>query len=267
LQRNYQELERLKTGARETANDWPDWQEASRRFESALQDIHQTMPPTSRQYLRRYTRLLWAENQHRLDAREADIFKQREAGDAAGAVNDFVQLYWHSGGGFNQQDFKWERCACGAWAVLSFRVRVLSMPLHVRIDPSVRVGITAIRIIEITDRASGKVLMAYTSGRRLRRLACRGTGRWIGSGGKSAFLLSYGPDPQLFLPPLDNIETGSELNITIKLKPLSITRFLEEHSVVLPGELHLRWKQRLMKAAGKGTDLLSSAGRFLPFRR
>ncbi len=195
-----EELERLKGGALETAAAWPDWETASAQFEAALQEICEQTRPVSRKYLESHTRQAWENNQNRLDARELHFFSCREAETQEKRLDDFVQVYWHTGEGFSQEKFKWGHTSGEGWGVTSVEISPEKDAFHLRIDPSVRIGIVQIKRVRVLSGSGGETLFFANSRKSWRKIALAGTARWLKITNGYCLLASFGNDPQLILP-------------------------------------------------------------------
>ncbi len=223
------ELSRLKHGAIMTARKWPDWEDSSRQFEHALEEISLTTNVTSRTYLQHHTEYVLSDNQERLAAKEYHIFADREKamGSETESIDNFIQLYWHEGEGFNQNNFTWAYYKSGQWETISLETEISSLPFHIRIDPSVRIGmvlIDYIRIISITEK---RVVMEYSRSSDWEKIHVCGTARMISN--QTMFILeSYGNDPQLVLPELDAITEKDRISIEIRIKELGFGQSLHE---------------------------------------
>jgi len=246
LRSDHDELERLKAGAQKTAIGWPDWETSTSQFEGALEEIRTTAMPTSRHYLRRYSRQLWEDNQNRLNAKEVDFFSKREALNQGGNTDDFVQLYWHVGEGFNQHNFKWAHFVGGQWTTILLHAEAFDAPFYIRIDPSVRMGITIIERIEISNEATGRKLMTFRSKKELKSIEVSGTACRLQTA-KNLTLFSYGNDPQLLLPPLEAISAGTDLVISINMKGIGFRHFTEQRCLIRFANPFYLWRHVVKK--------------------
>jgi hypothetical protein len=227
LRKDPGELQRLKTGALQTAHSWPDWRDASMRFVTALEEIRTTTPPTSRQYLKRHTQRIRKDNQNRLDAREHTFFSRQEAAAGQGALDDFVQLYWHTGEGFNQQNFSWLHFRSNEWTTATLDVEPDDALFHLRIDPSVRVGVIQIRRITISCGASGRKIFIANTRKAWRAVALAGTAKWLKKRNSFGLIASFGNDPQLIMPALKLHPAESSVRVEIELRTMGYSQAMK----------------------------------------
>lgn len=227
LRKDPGELQRLKTGALQTARSWPDWRDASMRFVTALEEIRTATPPTSRQYLQLHTQKIWEDNQNRLDAREYTFFSRREAGAGQGALDDFIQLYWHTGEGFNQQNFSWSHFRSNQWTTATLEVEPDDALFHLRIDPSVRVGVIQIRRISVSCKASGRKIFTANSRKAWQTVALAGTAKWLKKRNSFGLIASFGNDPQLIMPALKLHPAESRVRIEIELRTMGYSQAMK----------------------------------------
>ncbi len=239
LRQNPGELQRLKAGALQTAHGWPDWRDASLRFEGVLEEIRASTPPTSRQYLQRHTQRIWEENQNRLDARELAFFSRREAAVDQNAGDDFVQLYWHTGEGFNQQNFTWSHFSCNEWTTVTLDVAPADTLFHLRIDPSVRVGVIQIRHITISGSTLGRKILTVKSRKAWRLVALAGTAKWLKKRNSFCMIASFGNDPQLIMPALERLPEESSVRIEIELRSMGYSQAMKDFCCDLMSPLRL----------------------------
>jgi glycosyltransferase involved in cell wall biosynthesis len=227
LRDDQEELTRLKAGALATASAWHDWEDSTREFEAVLHDIVKGKR-TSRAYLQRHTGLLYEQHALKISAREWEAFQHREShenGDPTG-IDNFIQLYWHYGDGWSAERFMWKHYASGKKAVVTFDLNVDKVPINLRIDPSVRIGIIEMISIEIYQESIGrKVFSTVLDGFGL--LATHGTIANLTRKGKNIYL-SYGSDPQFILPVLNTVRPGENIQITIELKEMGFKQFISQ---------------------------------------
>lgn len=229
-------LQQLKKGAADTAYSWPDWQVSSSEFEQALVKIR-TQKKTSRAYLKRWTEKLSDDNTSRLRAREVELFLEREKhrGSDNERIDNFIQLYWHGGEGWSQERFKWVHYKSGERTTVSFEVDISCCPFWIRLDPGVRLGMIEIYSIEVLNRSSGRTVMKFFKPDDFDVLYMDGTICRVTSKENGVYF-SYGSDPQLILPAIEEGEIGDSLRIEISLQEMGVRRFVDEYcSVMSPG--------------------------------
>jgi len=221
------ELERLKEGALETAAAWPDWETASAKFESAIEEICEQTRPVSRKYLENHTRQAWDDNQNRLDARELLFFSRRESRVEGERLDDFVQVYWHIGEGFSQEKFTWVHTSKKDWGVTSVEISPGNDVFHLRIDPSVRLGVVQIKRILVSSTSDGKTLFLANSKKSWRNVGLSGTARWLKITNGFCLLASFGNDPQIILPVIRKSADEKTVRIEIEHRSMGYARAFE----------------------------------------
>jgi hypothetical protein len=225
------ELERLKQGAAQTAASWPDWEECSDAFEKALLAIADRRP-ASRDYFRLRTEELFDETQPFLKSRTRDDFAEREKAVRDGKETDksnFAEFYWDGNGDFNQENTKWHHYVSEEWATVSFEVRAKEIPLWLRLDPSIRIGIIEIDSITVRNKTRDTEIMAFREADAFQTLFLAGDLKWIIPERKN-IVFAYGRDPIIVLPAVEEgrAEVGDVITVTIRLKERGVQQFFEE---------------------------------------
>ena len=229
LKHNPEILDRLKHGARNTADTWPDWEESSRLFENALLSIR-SGPPISRTYLSRMTQHLFKANATSASNRELQRFTDREKyGDSnRELLHNFIQIYWHNGEGFSEETSISNHYLSGKWIVSSFYISASrSAPFFIRIDPSIRIGVVLIDYIRIMIDGKKSQSVEYSKSLGWKKVEVYGTARII-SKNNILMLESFGNDPQLVVPELDNITEEDRISIEVKVKEIGFGQTLHE---------------------------------------
>ena len=228
LQNDPDELDRLKAGATATAAKWYDWENSSQEFEQSLKRISQGSI-ISRAYLKEQTETLFANHQLRTAAREMEVFTQRaeEKIDSASAVDNFVQFYWHSGEGWSQDRCQWIHYSCGDLVTASFVLDVGITPIHLRIDPSVHIGVIELHSIRVAVCDSKEEIFLCDNAKDLSRIDIQGTFYLLHSG-KNMLFFSYGDDPQFVLPFCEKVESKACIEVTIVFREMGVRQFLAE---------------------------------------
>jgi hypothetical protein len=224
-------LQRLKDGARKTADAWPDWSESSRQFETATKQILQQQKP-SPAYIRKWIDDREQEKNHLWFLKEILRFaeRERETGVAVSDRHNFVQIYTKVGDAPVDPDrVSWFYYRSDEATTITAIRPVDGLPFWIRIDPSVRIGVTLIDSIMVKNLTSGQVLMNLESAKDFDQLFLSGTTKRIGWQHKAAFI-SYGIDPWFYLPPIMEAEIGDELEITMSFKELGVTQFANRYS-------------------------------------
>lgn len=108
LKNDPDELQRLKRGARQSAEKWIDWQGATLEFEKALKKITQQQP-TNQKYLQSWSNKVEADNLDRITKREVIRFQNRERAEINPPdTNNFIQVYcWAEKVIFYQSQFNY----------------------------------------------------------------------------------------------------------------------------------------------------------------
>jgi len=188
-------LAKLKHGALETAASWPDWETASTTFATQLLGSATGRSETSAGFLEMH-------NRHFIEVRE-NAFSQRAMQrmamrDGAGdAHRNCVQVYCDGGAGImgelrdGYESGKWSNCrvvqeGLGNW-------------VRIRVDPSVLIGVVAVRAIRISDNESGLVLAEWGENSTWDDIGVTGTAVCLRQS-PCLVLESFGEDPQLVLP-------------------------------------------------------------------
>jgi len=222
-------LDRLKAGARETAKNWPDWEVSTQNFEHALMKFKADTRP-KRAHLTRFTRYLSDSGFYALRNRELKRFAIRENEGSFGdqPIHNFIQLYWHSGEGFSEIDSLWAHYNSGDWVVCSFKIPSTTIPLYLRIDPSVRIGVILLQRIRVFIAETDRTLMNFTTSGDWEKLVFGGSAISLRQA-PYPILESVGEDPQIILPSLKNIPNNRALMINIKLKEVGFREILKEY--------------------------------------
>ena len=248
LKHNPEILGRLKAGAKNTADTWPDWEESSRLFENALLSIR-SGPPISRTYLGRITQHLFKADVTSTSNRELQRFADRERdGDSdRKLLHNFIQVYWHNGEGFSEETSISNHYLSGKWIVSSFYIRPSrSSPFFIRIDPSIRIGIVLIDYIRIMTDGKKSQSVEYSNSMGWEKVEVCGTGRII-SKNNILMLESFGNDPQLVVPELDNITEEDRISIEVRVKEIGFGQALHELCPDIIRESLRPWQRFFLK--------------------
>ncbi len=231
LKENPAQLQRLKDGAKKTAENWPDWSVATSSFAQALVEITQ-QAGASRQYLSSWTKKLKDDSDTRFIAKTAREFTRRESEPRGSTVefDNFVQLYcWQEEEGLQPDNVHWFHYISGKPVTASFEVLLSGFPFWIRIDPSVRMGVLTIDSIEILNKRTGGKMFACSKPDEFRQLYVTGTLQNLQLNESNSFL-SYGDDPQIVLPAINSGEVGDRLKVNISLLESSVVQFVRQHS-------------------------------------
>ena len=210
-------LNRLKTGALETAAKWPDWDEAARAFSEAVQSLAAEEHHITQQLLEDHNNYYLANREHHFRAREMMRFSNRETMQkkVKKQNNNFVQIYWHTGQGFSNDLTRTCGFTINQWQECSVVLPSYDEPLKIRVDPSVRVGVVTIKRITLRDEKSGNSLKTWDKSAGFEGLRLAGTARLLGL--KEGYtLFAYGEDPRIILPDT-YLPENSALTVEIEL--------------------------------------------------
>ena len=225
LQDDPNELNRLKNGAKKTAEAWHDWGQSSEEFELSLKSIIKGSR-ISRTYLKKQTETLFEQHQLRTTAQEIELFNNREKADldAKEEIDNFVQFYWHNGDGWSQERCQWVHYRSGEWTTASFKLEVKRIPIFLRIDPSIHMGVVSLRSIQILESEHNKKCLLWESGKDLSGIEIQGTFCAVLQPRDMA-CLSYGNDPQFLLPFCEKIKSGTHIEVKIIFKEMGVRHF------------------------------------------
>ena len=244
LKKNPATLQRLKQGASQTADKWPDWETASARFADALLKIAQGRE-TSRQYIKRQRHFLF--NWSRLYSHNRILYKlirrERSRSDAPVQRDDYCQLFWHGGEQFNAGNVQGVSYKSDEWTTIAFEVITTNTPFWLRIDHSVEIGMLLIDDITVTNSTSGAQVMRFGFPDGPGELTASGTAHLL-ENREDIVVYSYGFDPMLILPPVQNLEIGTRLRVTTRFKSISVREFLvdKEDSGGCPTSSTMGWQ-------------------------
>lgn len=236
-------LDTLKKGAETTAASWPDWDAATDQFQEALNKIDREQPDMSTICLERHaTRsvtvrdgLLQARAMHRLAEREGE-------GGSSSPFANHIQVYWAAGGGIEPE--LTDRYFSGEWCHCQVVVPAMQPVNFLRVDPSVRMGVVAVRSLRVSGVDSKTIYGQWPSADGWANIAVGGTARLL-QDRPDLLLLAYGEDPQLALPPLPQSAGGEWLLIEVELRETSFTKALGGNPIEVGGGAGLGFVQRL----------------------
>ncbi len=248
LQANRKLLADLCRGAYATAREWPDWTVAGEQFAEALIDISRQRP-SSRTALQNLAETFTTHQRQQIEARELARFAQREneERDAPGAYDNFVQVYGEglTAGASGQL---WAHYRCGAKTVARVAARIAGGRLHLRVDPSVRIGIIKLYALRISTQQEGRVIAEFLPKNGFSQLHLTGTAKWLEKNDDHWVIESYGNDPQLFLPMLAAPEGAGEIAVEVSLQEMGISEYIGERTgSAIPRRSRSRWVRLLGK--------------------
>ena len=210
-------LDKLKAGARKTANTWPDWDVAAEQFRLAIETYDRDLVDVSKTFLVENSSQMLEARDNGLRAREHFRFAERESvgGDCSIIFRNHIQVYWDCGHGMepvltdSYNSCSWCRCSIVVPAELA--------PKVLRVDPSVRMGIVEIRALKISGVDTEKIFATWQEGDSWNDITVTGTACALRMF-PHPILEAYGEDPQLFLPHLSNLPDKEHLLIEIELR-------------------------------------------------
>lgn len=138
------------------------------------------------------------------------------------------QVYWPHKNGYSQERSVAVEVPRGGWT--SVKVEVPGLPGRLRLDLADCVSLIEISEIVVECSSTGRLLYRLDVG--IDDIACAGTATRIPDQG-NLLVLSYGEDPQIYLPTLALAEPGSLLRFQCRLQVFSdfhiIEQFLERY--------------------------------------
>ncbi len=222
LKHQPEELERLKRGARETANDWPDWGVSSHRFESVLKQLKGRSWP-NRAYLNKMTDHLWhhAEN-------DTKIFKLLPFYQEGEQTSQCYQVFWHFGEGFSERESQKIDFKSGKWVSLKSKVPVRpSKRMYLRIDPCMQIGVVIMKHIRIYDTTNKQNILQYDIDTGWNGIKISGTASLIND--SNAFTIeSNDQDPQIIISPFELDRGINEIVVEVSLRFLPFRQAVRE---------------------------------------
>jgi glycosyltransferase involved in cell wall biosynthesis len=252
LRGNPAELARLKRGAAETAAAWPDWAICSGQFEQALLAIAAERP-TSRKYLGRYVKELYSIPQPMIRAKMQEAFAQREKAGTSATMSladrrNFIQLFWDKQGRFSDSKSQHQHYLSGEWTTLSFALRAEEVPLWLRIDPSIRIGITEIAAITVRNTTQNRDILSLQEPEEFRCLLLTGEITWLFLERKNMFFI-YGQHAGCVLPTQEAglYNHGDMLDVSITLRETSIQQLVAEQRISVRDTTALEEKSNVMR--------------------
>lgn len=215
---------RLQQGALQTASKWPDWSESSLNLEKLLVKCtphFDTIPS----FLASHSSYFMENRKNAFRAREMLRLAVREhaiEGDGKSFLN-FIQVYYHCGEGFSNENMHWEKYQSGDWVLCKVLLpSVSSKTIQIRVDPSVRIGVVQIRSLSIFNSETGRKLLGWGPNNFWQDIDIAGTAVALHKG-PYLVLDCYGEDPQLILPPIKN---SGKTTIEIELREMSFSQTL-----------------------------------------
>ncbi len=217
-------MERLKRGALQTASKWPDWSESSLKLETILIE---TAPQFNRipSFLASHSSFFMENRENAFSAQQICRLAKREHATEKGdnGFLNFMQVYFHSGEGFTNENMTWDKYQSGEWVSCEISLPPLSSQMiQIRVDPSVRMGVVQIKSLCLFDSENGRKLMGWETPDSWNDIEVAGTVVVIS---KNPYLMleCYGEDPQLILPAIEN---KGKITIKCELREMSFYQTL-----------------------------------------
>lgn len=217
LKRQPDLLERLKQGARETAQKWPDWETASAAFENALAGFSGITWP-DRSYLCRATGAL----RHHAESRARAVHFPALTSIPV-ETPQCCQIFWHHGDSFSEQASVKTAYRGGRWVRIRQRLSFDAVCVHLRIDPCMQAGFVFVRELRVRDPGGGTWAVNSPAEDRWDAVRVDGTATVVDAA-RELILEAFSDDPQLMLPPMTFAAgKGSvEIELTLKCLPFPV---------------------------------------------
>jgi SAM-dependent methyltransferase len=149
-----------------------------------------------------------------------------------------VEIFAHGETGYSQARSLALRAELGKRQTLSFPLPGGFGSGPFRIDPADCPGIIELHQIAVKDAESGQTIWSATRNAELRSLTVSGTLGFLPSH-DDCLLFSYGPDPQIILPPIPETGNGVQILIELRIDP-DLSRVLSDYAARLPTTETLR---------------------------
>ena len=208
LKQNPDVLERLKTGARETALKWPDWDAASEKFEKTLETLKTRLWP-DRRYLNRVTDGMWRHARGDIERlKSLPHYRQRKPDSA------FCQIFWQNGSRFSEADSVVIAYECGRRVSLRARISPPFGKIYLRVDPCMQPGVIVLEHILVREASASRTIYGCRPDTRWQGMEISGTASVVDDSSRLV-IESYGGDPQWLLPPL--LRGGEDADILVEV--------------------------------------------------
>ncbi len=213
LKDNAELLTELKKGALETAAGWPDWSVATEMFAQAVEELSGIKHFVTRQLLEEHDTFFLNIRESSFRAREMKRLAERESipSGSVGGVRNFIQVYWHDGGGFRNEKMIPDLYVSETWCRCNAVLPEQDRPVSIRIDPAVRIGIISVKQIRVSDAQSDRTLKKWDCKRGFNGLHLSGTAKLICID-QVYTILAYGEDPQIILPGVFAVTLRQNIN-------------------------------------------------------
>ena len=229
LQSDQKLLHKLKQGGLRTASKWPSWQDASEIFHKVITSFELQPGEKDRFFLKNYTDFFRETRDHGLKSRELVRFAEREQEydrSKPPGIN-FVQVYRSS----EPETELIGKYQSGAWTTCSISLSPASSPEVIRIDPSVRIGIIAVKSIVMRSEETGNIIHKWTSNSNWEQISLAGSALLIRQA-PYPIIEAIGEDPQLYLPELDLSEVNGNIRLELEIFEMGFGQALVKYSTL-----------------------------------
>lgn len=232
---------KLVHGAQKTAEQWPNWDDASKQFHSALQRCSQSPPTHNANFLKLQTQSFLETRDNGFKSRQLDRLAEREQNPDKSYLNA-VQVYWDEGMGMKQElvaeyhnsfDISGHR---NNFLYCEIAVPIKNYPATIRIDPSVRIGIVVLKSLKVTDKETGEILQSFCTETDWKKIFFTGTMALL-QRGPNPIIEAYGEDPQMILPQLTSAPGKEGILIRLDLFEFSFRQVLQNPQLLKTNEL------------------------------
>lgn len=220
-------LEGLKKGALATAAGWPDWDQASRKFEESLVACSSGKDEISTTFLEEHNTHFLTLRENAFSARGMERFALRESAAISSPFVNFMQVYCDCGAGIMGE--LTDRFESGEWSICRVSQHNIGTSVRIRIDPSVRMGIVAVRSIRIIGEHSTAVIASWNDGDSWEDIDFAGTALCLRRR-PYPVLETYGEDPQMVLPLLQLPEGEKSVFIEVELREMGFAQAFAQYS-------------------------------------
>lgn len=250
-------LAKLKEGAKKTADEWPGWDASAELFEKALMDCVVKTSEMSSEFLENFTDFCQRIRETCVRDRGLGRFSEREQriSHVEEPFVNHLQIHWDRTTGYRSeltdayQSGKWSRC-CVTLPAQNSPI------LTIRVDPSVRIGVVAIRSIRIFEKTSEKLLAEWNVKSCWETITVSGTANLL-QAIPYPVLEAYGEDPQLILPEIAVTPSNEEISVEVEVFEMSMLQALKKN--IFDEIVHDSFVERLKRYGKKFFVFLNKA--------
>jgi hypothetical protein len=162
--------------------------------------------------------------------------------------HNFVQFFWDGKGRFIDSKSQHQHYLSGDWTTLSFVLRAEEVPLWLRIDPSIRIGITEIAAITVRNTTQNRDILSLQEPEEFRCLLLTGEITWLFLERKNMFFI-YGQHAGCVLPTQEAglYNHGDMLDVSITLREISMQELVAEQRISVRDMTALEEKSNVMR--------------------